>query len=353
MIELKPHLLDLLSADGLSGSETPVRELITAAWEPLVDQVSTSRIGSLHAYRKGSGQKPRPSLLLAAHMDIIGLIATRIVGEFVHVAPIGGIDPRVLPGQLVTIHGRKDLPGVIALPPERFQPRPFPGPRGMISRLVIDSGLSAKSLQQLVRPGDRISFFQPPVELGEKIITCRGLDNRASVAALTICLQFLEKQDILWDLWAVATTFEEVNLGGGATSAFDIQPSLAVAVDVTYAAGPGSPQHLTFPMGKGITLGWGPTIHPTLIKTFQNMADTLEIPYELEIMPRRSGTDADSMQVAASGIPTMVLSIPIRYMHTPVEMIDIKDIDRAGRLLAAFVTNLDSKFLEQLQKHED
>jgi endoglucanase len=117
---------------------------------------------------------------------------------------------------------------------------------------------------------------------------------------------------------------------------------------VTFASSPGSPSHLTFPLGKGPTLGIGPTIHPALQKAFKDLADRLEIPYKLEALPRRSGTDADAMQIVAEGIPTMVLGIPLRYMHTPVEMVSLKDIARTGRLLAEFAAALDEKFLEKL-----
>ncbi len=101
-------------------------------------------------------------------------------------------------------------------------------------------------------------------------------------------------------------------------------------------------------MGKGITLGWGPNIHPGLFKAFKELADRLEIPYKLDVMPRMSGTDAMGLQVAAEGIPTMVISIPLRYMHTPVEMVSLKDIQRAGRLLAEFAVQLDDTFMNKL-----
>jgi endoglucanase len=141
---------------------------------------------------------------------------------------------------------------------------------------------------------------------------------------------------------------EEVTLGGALTSAFQLRPTLAVAIDVTFASSPGSPAHLSFPLGKGLTLGWGPTIHPALQKAFKDLADRLEIPYKLEAMPRRSGTDADALQLAAEGIPTMVLGIPLRYMHTPVEMAAMKDIARTGRLIAEFAAALDEKFIDTL-----
>jgi endoglucanase len=165
---------------------------------------------------------------------------------------------------------------------------------------------------------------------------------------LTICLQELYSRQVEWDVWAVATTQEEETLGGALTSSFQLRPSLAVVLDVTFGEGPGSPAHLTFPIGKGPTLSWGPNIHPGLFNSFKALAERLEIPYKPEPIPTSSGTDAVSIQTAAEGIPTMLVEIPLRYMHTPVEVVSLKDIQRTGRLLAEFAAGLDGTYLDQL-----
>ena len=180
----------------------------------------------------------------------------------------------------------------------------------------------------------------------------RSLDNRASVAALTLCLQELQTRVHAWDVWAVATTQEEETMGGARTSAFQLRPELAVAVDVTWGKSPGSADHLTFPLGKGLTLGWGPNIHPGLHQSIKKTAEDIEVPFAVEAMPRHSGTDAFAIQVAAQGIPTMVVSIPLRYMHTPVEVVALKDIRRTARLLAEFITRLEIDYMEKLSLEE-
>lgn len=356
MTDILPFLKDLIAVPGLSGYEAPVRSLIQAAWEPLTDELSTSRLGSLHGLRRGSlaweGPEPRPSLLIAAHMDAIGLMITGVVEGLLHVTGVGGLDPRVLPGQLVTVHGREDLPGMIVQPPAHLLPAEFRENPVPLQYLLVDVGRLPGDLAGLVRIGDLVSFAQPPLEIDSEVLAGRSLDNRASVAALTHCLKELRGRQLTWDVWAVATVQEEVTLGGAYTSAFELRPSVAVAVDVTFAASPGSPSHNTYPMGKGPTLGWGPNIHPALNKAFRELAERLEIPYKPEVMPRHSGTDAFAMQVAAEGIPTMVVSIPLRYMHTPVEMISLKDVTRAGRLLAEFAVQLDDRFMDKLNWDE-
>ncbi|HVN54412.1 MAG TPA: M20/M25/M40 family metallo-hydrolase [Anaerolineaceae bacterium] len=345
---LLPFLKSLISTAGLSGNEAPVREIILQAWRPLADEITVSRLGSLHALRRGTGPEPRRRILVSAHMDAIGLIVTGVTDGFLSFTSIGGIDARILPGQPVIVHGREDLPALIVAPPARLLPESMGDGVVPLEYLFADTGLLPHEVTRLVRAGDLISFAQPPQEMNGEILCGHSLDNRASVAALTACLDELQYRRPAWDLWAVASVQEEITLGGAATSAFDLLPDLAVAVDVTFAKGPGSSEFNTFTMGKGVTLGWGPDVHPGLHRAIKDIADRLEIPYQLEVMPRHSGTDAYALQVAAQGIPTMVIGIPLRYMHTPVEIVSLKDIYRAGRLLADVITRLDPAFLDTL-----
>lgn len=346
MTELNKLLTQLISVSGLSGHEGPIRDIIQEAWQPLTTELKVSRIGSLHGLKTGTGPEPRPSILLSAHMDAIGLMVSAVNAGFLHLVEIGGIDHRVLPGQLVTVHGRKDLPGVIVQPPARLLPEDAGSGPVDLEYLLVDTGLTPRQVERLVRPGDLVSFAQEPLELGEEVISGHSLDNRASVAAVTECLQLLQERNHKWDVWVVASVQEEETLGGAMTSAYELRPSLAVAIDVTFAKSPGANDYKTFPMGKGPTLGLGPNIHPRLHRQFKELADQLEIPYTVEVMPHHSGTDAYALQVVAEGIPSMVISIPLRYMHTPVEMIMLKDIQRAGRLLAEFITHLTPETME-------
>ncbi len=348
MTNILPFLKDIISVSGLSGHEKAIRPLIEKAWAPLTHQLSTSRLGSLHGLRRGGGAEPRPSILLAAHMDAIGLMVNAIVDGYLRVTSVGGIDARVLPGQLVTVHGREDLPGVIAPPAGHLLPTQLSNGVVPLEYLLVDTGRLPEEVQQLVRVGDLVSFAQLPIETAGETLVGHTLDNRASVAVVTVCLEELSKRPHAWDVWAVASVQEEVTLGGAFTSGFALHPTLSVAIDVTFASGPGSPSHQTFPMGKGPTLMWGPNVHPALFKAFKELAEKLEIPYSLEPAPRHTGTDGFALQVVAEGIPNMVIGIPLRYMHTPVEMVAIKDITRAGRLLAEFIAQLDEHFMDQL-----
>jgi endoglucanase len=343
-----PFLKSLLSIPGVSGYEAPAARLIEAEWRPLVDELSISRLGSVHGFKQGSGATPHPSMMLAAHMDAIGLMVSGIQDGFLHITPVGDLDSRILPGQAVVVHAREDLPGVIAIPHPRLLP-PGEG-NGVVDfpYLLVDVGLLPSKVTSLVRIGDLVSFGTEAVELAGEIVSGHSLDNRASVAALTICLQELRSKSHAWDVWAVATVQEEINFGGAATSAFQLRPDLAIAIDTTFGKGPGANDWQTFPLGDGPTLGYGPNIHPYLFQRFKQLAERLEISCATEIMPASSGTDGMAMQVTAAGIPTFVMSIPIRYMHTPVEMVALKDIQRAGRLLAEFVSSLEPDFLSAI-----
>jgi putative aminopeptidase FrvX len=352
MTDLNPFLKELIKTPGLSGYETPIRQMLEEHWTPLTDELSISRIGSLHGLKRGNLPEPRPSILLAAHMDTIGLMVTKVTGGFLRVTEVGGLDPRILPGQPVIVHGRQDLPGLIVQPPPRLLPAQAQNGPVPLEYLLVDIGLPEEEVSRLVRSGDLVSFAQPPLETGGETLTSPYLDNRVSIATLTQCLQELQHRPHAWDVWAVATVQEEETLGGAATSAFQLHPTLAVAIDVTFGDSPGSPSHRTYPLGKGPALGWGPNIHPYLYNAFKELAERLEMPYQTEVMPRLSGTDAVTLQITAQGIPTMVLSIPVRYMHTPVEMVAIKDIRRAGRLLAEFIAQLSPNFMDEISWDE-
>src|SRR5512139_473167 len=223
MSELTPFLKSLLSVPGLSGYEAPVRRLIEDAWRPLVDEVHTSKLGSLHALRRGTHPEPRHKLMLAAHMDAIGMMVTGFSDGLLRVTEIGGLDPRVLPGQLVTVHGRQDFPGVVVQPPSHLLPPEVSGKTAPLENLLVDIGLLPEQATQEVQVGDLVSFAQPPIELSDDLLAGHSLDNRASVAAVTHCLELLQNRTMQWDLWAVASTQDEETLGGALTSAFALQ----------------------------------------------------------------------------------------------------------------------------------
>jgi putative aminopeptidase FrvX len=351
MTDILPFLKSLISVSGLSGYETPVADLIAEKWRPLVDETSMSRVGSLHGLKKGRGKTPRPSVMIAAHMDAIGLRVSKIMDGFLHITNVGGIDVRVLPGAQVTVHASgsdEELPGVIVMPPARFLPESAGDGVVAINYLLVDTGLLPRDVEKKVHVGDLVSFANEPFELAGDVISGHSLDNRASVAALTICLEELQNKPHVWDVWAVATVQEEVTLLGASSSAFELRPQIAIVVDGAFAKGPGANGWQTFPLAKGVGLCIGPNMHPFLHKHLSELAERLEIPWFLDVTPSHSGTDAFAVQTTAEGIPTALMEYPLRYMHTPVEMIVVKDIQRVGRLLAEFIASLEANFVDTI-----
>ena len=349
--KIKEVLTTLCSLPGVSGYETPISDALKDIWGGLTDEVKVSPLGNLYALKKAVDPMPEQGrkVLFAVHMDAIGMIATEIVGEFIRFEEVGGFDPRILPGQFVTVHGKKGpVKGLIVMPGRNLtktdhgsEPIPLP-------ELLIDTGYDAETLKTLVRPGDIISYANEPVFMQGDTISAHTLDNRASIAAVTACLQELQTIRHKWDVYAVGTVQEEETMAGGRTAPFDIRPDIAVAIDVTFAKGPGSKEWNTRPLESGAALGFGMNMHPKLFEMFRDLCEEENIPYTIELSPRMSGTDAYAMQVAAQGFPTTVISIPLRYMHTANEVISMKDVAAVGKLLAAFVRSLDENTMDRL-----
>ncbi len=329
-----------------SGFEGPVRDLLREVWGGLVDEFQMDGLGSLIGLKHGSGAEPRRRLMICAHMDEIGLMVAEVRDGFIRTATLGGIDYRPLLAQPVLVHGRRDLPGVFgAAPPHMARTRKkYPE----ADDLWIDVGLPAAEVAELVRIGDPITFDSPPVDLKGDRIAGKSMDNRVSLAALTLCLQELQQRTHVWDVYAVASAQEEIGTYGAITSAYQIQPDIAVAVDTTYGIQPGVGDDEGFALGGGPTIGLGPNFHPRLYKAVRDIASANEIKVQTEPLPGNTGTDAWVIQVSRDGVPSLLLSIPIRNMHTPVEVVDVRDVKRTGRLLAAIVAHLEADFLAEI-----
>ena len=372
-MEVIPLLKQLSEADGIAGREEPVRELLRQTWAPFVDEMREGKLGSLIALKRGTGPDgptarlslrpelrprgspkseltgvPRPKLMLAVHMDEIGLVVTGIEKGFLRITRVRGTDRRVLLGLEVIVHGQRDLPGVVATRP----PHVLPGEKRKKTvpwdKLFVDVGLPAEEVERLVTLGDPISIRREMVELKNRRVAGKAMDNRACVAAVTLALEQLSGMSHAWDVFAVATVQEEVGLKGAITAAYGVAPDLAITLDATFGKHPGVPEPDAFSLGEGPAIGVGPNFHPGLVTRLKEVAETHEIPYQIEPIPGRSGTDAWAIQVTHEGVPTGLVSVPARYMHQPVETLAVQDVERAGRLLAVFIAGLEVDFLEKL-----
>jgi endoglucanase len=344
--DLKAHLKKLCAIHAPSGHEGDLREALRAEWAALVDEFETDGLGSLIAVRHGTGPEPRRRVMLAAHMDEIALMVAEVRDGFIRTVPVGGPDYRVLLMQPVLVHGRRPLQGVFgAAPPHMARSRKqYPD----ASDLWVDVGLPADEVAELVRVGDLITFDSPPFDLRGKKIAAKSLDNRVSVAAVTLCLEELRHRQHAWDVVAVATAQEETGAHGAVTSAYQVQPDIAIVLDTTFGSQSGAGEDESFTLGTGPTLSIGPNFHPRLLKAMRQTASEHEIKTQIEALPGDSGTDAWLIQVSREGVPCVLIGIPIRNMHSPVEVVDLRDIKRAGKLMAAFIAGLQPDFLDDI-----
>jgi putative aminopeptidase FrvX len=349
-LTLGEFLKAVTEAPGPSGYEEEVRQIVRSAFSPYCDELRVDPMGNVWAVRRATRRADRaPRIMLAAHMDEIGFVVKKIDAHVLRVSQVGGFDVRILPGQPVLVHGKVPLPGVIGSRPPHVLP---PDEREKViplDELFVDVGLTAEELPRYVRVGDLITLRRGYVELRNGLVMSKALDDRAGVAALYSCLQELQALQHSWDVFAVATTQEEVGLRGAMTSAYGVAPDAAIAVDVTFGRTPDCPDIGTFELDKGPCIARGPNIHPVMFSLLEETAKRLEIPYQTEPIPGRSGTDAWAIQVAREGVPTGLVGLPLRYMHTPGEVVCLRDIERAGRLLAHLVATLDERVLSRFR----
>ena len=341
MYDPKAHLKRLVETHAPSGHEAPMAEVLREEWADLVDDFDSDRLGSLIGIKRGDpASQKRRRIMLAAHMDEIALMVRQIQDGFIFVQRVSGIDPRVMLAQPVLVHGRRALPGIVATKPPHMQTAAERKRYPPIDSLVIDLGLPAAEVEALVSIGDLITLDAPMIELKGRRVAAKAMDDRACLAVITTCLHLLRGMRHSWDVYAAATVQEEVGLRGATTAANHIAPDCAIALDVGFAEQPGVSLGAG-KLGGGPQLGIGANFHPELVERIKAVADYFEIKWQSDIIPARSGTDAWAIQVSRGGVPTALLSVPLRNMHSPVETLDLKDIERCGRLLAHFICELD------------
>ena len=322
---------------GISGFEYRLNNEIKKMLEPYADEVKTDALGNVIAIKR-CGKKNAPSVMVEAHCDEIGLMVTSVTKEgFITFANVGGVDPRILPSLEVTVHGRRDIFGVVGIKPAHLLED---GKSVKIRDMAIDTGLSADEVKELVSVGDSITIAQSVGKIGSRQWSGKTLDDRASLAAVIQLMKNLKNAQLFADVYAVAAVQEEVGCRGGKVAAYGINPTMAIAIDVTHGITPDNSDG-AFELGSGAVVAVGPNIHPMLSKRLFETAKKHKIKTETEVEGGDTGTDAWEMQVAADGIPTALLSIPLKYMHTSVETLAVSDVEAVTELLENFIKELE------------
>jgi putative aminopeptidase FrvX len=341
MAEIPALLEKLLRPAAPSGHEAPA----AAVWreEASFASLSSDGLGSSIACVGDAS----PLLAVVGHIDEIGLVVTHVDEQgFLWFAPIGGWDPQILVGQRVAVRGREGMvPGVVGRKPIHLLEGEQRKKVVELKGLHIDVGATDRDeAAKLVRVGDPATIAAEPVRLAGERLVSKAMDNRlGAYVALEALRRCHERGSLSGSFAAVAAVQEEIGLYGARTSAFEVRPDLALAIDVTHATdAPGVDEKEigSHPLGSGPAIGRGSTLSPKVFELLVETAEEAGIEHTIVASGRSTSTDADAIQISRSGIPTGLVSIPLRYMHSPVELVDLGDLEATVELVAAFAARL-------------
>lgn len=355
------HVSELLArfseAHGTSGFEGDVRAAFIRECKKLVDDIQLTPLGSVIATKRAPRRRGAtrddhaPRVLIEAHMDEVGFVVTEIDQGFLRVDQIGSLDPRILPSQNVMVHGKRDLPGVIGSRPphvltaqERKESLP-------LSRLFVDVGMSDAQVRELVSIGDSITMDRQVLPLLNDAFAGKAFDDRSSMVVMLEMLRQLQGRELAWDVVVVANVNEEDSpvYVGAQTAAFRVRPQLAICLDVTHGQQHGNNREDMPRLGAGPGIARGANVHPFVFDRLLKAAQQESIPHQITVYGDDTQTNGWMMQVVGEGIPTGLVELPLRYMHTPVETIRLADIENAANLLVVFVSELERADADALQ----
>ncbi len=329
---------------GLTGSEGQAAEYIAAAFRPYCDEVKIDKLNNVIARKRGQG----PKVMFCAHLDEIGLMVVKIEDDgSLRMGNVGGVDPRILPGMRVQVYGKQTLFGVIGAKAPHLLSKEESEKNYKREDLYIDLGLPAGRVKELVRIGDLVTLEARFTALQNGRYATKTADDRACVAILYRAMQLLGDMKHKADLYFVATCQEEIGSYGAGMAGHSVDPDFGVALDVCHAQTPGAPKLRTHELDS-LVASQGPYLHPVLRAKLMEVAKRNNIQVQTAIVPRTTSTDADSLAIQRDGIPTILLELPLKYMHTTVELLEMRTLEEGARLLAHFAAAVDAGWEESL-----
>ncbi|KAF2958501.1 peptidase M42 [Thermotoga sp. Ku-13t] len=325
----KELLVQLSNVDGPSGFETLALDVIEPMLQKFCDRTWRSDLGTLVGEKKGSGKK---KVGIFAHADEIGFVVTKIEEDgFLRLETVGGVDPKVLLAQRVKIYTRRKIvSGIVGTLPPHLQKEEHRSRFPDYDRIFVD--VSFDEAESEVRVGDVCVFDVKAIEVNGKV-SGKALDNRAGCASLLLAAEFLQKMKHENDVYFIFSSQEEIAGPGAPSIAYELGLDEAIIVDVTHA----NVKHSVYPvikLGEGPAIGVGIPVDYEFYKRATQIAQKHGVKTQIEPIPGRSGTDTDQVQITNVGVKTLLISIPLMYMHTPVETVDPKDVEETARLLA-------------------
>lgn len=337
-METEQRLRRLCAVGAPSGFEGPAAAEARTLLEPLMDEVWIDRLGNLVGVRR-CGKPGAKKLLLDAHLDEVGLTVTGIEDGFLRFAAIG-VDARMLPDREVTVLADPPLRGVVACLPPHVLSAEDREKAPKVEEMFIDVGLGQEEAERRIPLGTPVVYKSNFLRLGERQLCSKAMDDRVCFEALLRTVELLRDKELDVDLYVLGSTREEVGGMGARVVTQAIAPDCCVAVDVTFGRTPDTPKNEAMVMGGGPAVGIGPNCARWMVRRLLDGAEQEQIPVQKEVMEGSSGTNGWTMQICNEGVATAVVSIPLKYMHTPVEVVERSDIEDTARLLAAFAAGL-------------
>ena len=337
-MDIRQTIERLCGSGAPSGFEGPAAAAARELLEPLMDQVWTDRLGNVIGARR-CGRPGAKKLLLDAHLDEVGMVVTGHKDGFLRFAA-NGVDVRMLPGRELTILTDPPVLGVVACLPPHVLLAEDREKAPELKDLLIDVGLGQEEAQRRIPVGTPVVYRSGFALLGERQVCAKALDDRACFAALLRAAELLRDEALDVDLYILGSVCEEVGGVGARVGAQALAPDFCVAVDVTHGRTLDSSKDESFAMGGGPAVGLGPNCARWMVRRLLEKAEALDMAVQKEVMEGSTGTNGWEMQIANEGIATAVLSIPLKYMHTPVEVVELSDVEDTARLLAAFAAGL-------------
>ena len=340
-MDIKEFLVKMSEVPHVSGYEHELFAVLTEAFSKFAE-TSTDKYGNFIAHKKGSSPGG-PKVMVAAHMDEIGMMVTAVrKGGFVKFTRIGGLDIRTMLAQEVTIHGYngKKVYGVIGIKPPHLTSEEERKKCVEMHDMSVDTGYPLEELEKMVRPGDIITFNQGVAEMQNGRITGRAMDDTAGIAAMYVAFKHLEHYNHNAELYFVSSAQEEVGTRGAEAATYSIKPDIGIAIDVNFGRANGLAEHESSELGKGPTIATGININRKVFEGLKNAATKNGTKYQIEVEPFNTGTDARSIQIGEGGVLTGVISIPLKYMHSTAETVATSDIEATGKLLADYIIGL-------------
>lgn len=330
---MKNLLCDLCCASSFYKSDRKVSDVIIRELSKYA-KVKSDFNGNIIATMGNFESKK--NIMLDAHCDQIGFIVTHIKNGFIKIANCGGVDVRMLPGLRVKIYGNQPVIGIICTIPPHIEK----GEKELsIDDIVIDTGLTAEKASSLIEIGDFVGFDESPSILLENRIAAPALDNRVGVATLLQVAKNLSKKKLDCKVTIVFSNCEETTGAGAKTAAYEVNADEAIVVDVSFARQPGIPHSKSAELASGPMIGISPSLSSDVYTKLINIAKNQKIKYNIEPMNGRTGTNADYISISRNGVRTGLVSVPIRYMHTTVEVVDMCDIKNSSKLITKYIVD--------------